>query len=76
MSKDIFYWVQWVYRSNILDIIKKIENFNVKLLTTNSNVIKIYEQAIFDVKEIVIFDKKEYFTNLKNLKKYKSLFIN
>ena len=72
MSKDIFLLGSTgSIGVTVLDIIKKDrKNFNVKLLTTNSNVIKIYEQAIlFDVKEIVIFDKKEYFTNLKKFKK-------
>ena len=46
----------------VLDILKKDKkNFKVKLLTTNSNIHKIYEQAIsFNVKEIVIFDRNEY----------------
>ena len=56
-----------------LNIIKKDrKKFNVKLLTTNSNVIKIYKQArLFNVKEVVIFDKKEYFKHLKKFKKKK-----
>ena len=53
----------------VLDILKKDKkNFKVKLLTTNSNIHKIYEQAIsFNVKEIVIFDRNEY---LKHSKKF------
>ena len=56
-----------------LNILKKDrKKFNVKLLTTNSNVIKIYKQAIlFNVKEVVIFDKKEYFKHIKKFKKKK-----
>ena len=58
---------------------KDKKNFNIKLLTTNSNVKKIYDQAIsLNVKEIVIFDKKEYYKNykkfsLKNIKIYSSI---
>ena len=45
-----------------LKILKKDKkNFNVKLLTTNKSVDKIYSQAIeFNVKQVVIFDKKQY----------------
>ncbi len=51
---------------NILQKDKK--NFKVKLLTTNSNVNKIYKQAIqFNVKAIVIFNQKKY---LKSNKKF------
>ena len=51
---------------NILQKDKK--NFKVKLLTTNSNVNKIYKQAIqFNVKAIVIFNQKKY---LKSRKKF------
>ena len=47
---------------NSLNILKKNKkNFKIKLLTTNKNVKKIYKQAIkFNVKKIVIFDKKKY----------------
>ena len=43
-----------------LNILKKDKkNFKVKLLTTNSNIDKIYKQAIsFKVKQIVIFNQK------------------
>ena len=64
----------------VLNILKRdTKNFQVKLLTTNSNIKKIYEQAIyFNVKEIVIFDKNEYLKNynkfkLKNIKVYQSI---
>jgi 1-deoxy-D-xylulose 5-phosphate reductoisomerase len=58
-----------------LNILKKDKkNFRVKLLTTNSNIKKIYKQAIdFKVKNVVIFNKKEY---LKNYKKFKLKKIN
>ena len=63
-----------------LKVLKKDKrNFNIKLLTTNSNVKKIYDQAIsLNVKEIVIFNKKEYYKNykkfsLKNIKIYSSI---
>ena len=64
----------------VLNILKRdTKNFQVKLLTTNSNIKKIYEQAIyFNVKEIVIFDKNENLKNynkfkLKNIKVYQSI---
>ena len=43
----------------LLKKIKKILKLN--LLTTNKNIKKIYKQAIeFNVKKIVIFDKKKF----------------
>ena len=64
----------------VLNILKRdTKNFQVKLLTTNSNIKKIYEQAIyFNVKEIVIFDKNEYLKSynkfkFKNIKVYQSI---
>ena len=46
--------------NNVLKVIRKNKTkFRVKLLSTNKNIDKIYKQAIeFDVKKIVIFDKK------------------
>ena len=57
-----------------LKIIKKdISNFNVKLLSTNKNVKKIYNQAIqFGVKKVIIFNKKSY-TNNRNKFKDKNI---
>ena len=54
----------------VLKVLKKNKNkFNVKLLTTNTNVNKIYKQAItFNVKEVVIFNQKKYFENYKKFK--------
>ena len=54
----------------VLNVLKKNKNkFNVKLLTTNTNVNKIYKQAItFNVKEVVIFNQKKYFENYKKFK--------
>ena len=54
-----------------LNVLKKDPSkFRVKLLTTNKNVKKIYNQALqFKVKNIVIFDKKEY-------SKYSKIFKN
>ncbi len=45
-----------------LNIVRKNKKkFKIKLLTTNQNIKKIYEQAIeFNVKQIVIFDKDKY----------------
>ncbi len=58
-----------------LNIIKKDKkNFRVKLLTTYSNVDKLYKQAIqFKVDDVVIFNKDEY---VKNIKKFKLKKIN
>ena len=52
-----------------LNIIRKDKKkFNIKLLTTNNNIEKIYKQALeFNVKEIVIFNKDKY---LKFSKKF------
>ena len=60
-----------------LDIIRKDrKNFKVKLLTTNTNIKKIYQQASeFDVKNIVIFQKDVYLKNYKKLKKKKNKYI-
>ncbi len=54
-----------------LKILKKDKkNFQIKLLTTYSNVEKVYRQALlFNVKTVVIFNKKKY---LKNYRKFKS----
>ncbi len=58
-----------------LNILKKDKKkFKVKLLTTNSNVNKLYKQAIqFKVKNVVIFNKEKY---LKNIKQFKLKNIN
>ena len=46
----------------------KNENFKIKLLSTNKNILKIYKQAIeYNVKDIIVADKTKY-------KKYKYLF--
>ena len=46
----------------------KNENFKIKLLSTNKNILKIYKQAIkYNVKDIIVVDKTKY-------KKYKYLF--
>ena len=51
-----------------LSIIKKNKNYQIKLLSTNKNIKKIYKQAIlFKVKDVIIEDKKLY-------KKYKLIF--
>ncbi len=61
--------------TNTVDVIKKDKkNFNVILLSTNSNVKKIISQAKqLNVKNIIINNKQEY---LKAKKKYKRLAIN
>ena len=54
-----------------LKIINKNKNkYKIKLLTTNTQIKKIYQQALkYNVKKIVIFDKNNY-------KKYSSRFKN
>ena len=45
-------------RSTLKVIEKNKTDFKIKLLTTNSNVKKIYNQALkFNVKTVVIYDK-------------------
>ena len=56
-----------------LNVVRKNKKkINIKLLTTNTNINKIYEQAIeFNVKNIVIFDKynrEKYFEKFKKKK--------
>ena len=57
-----------------LKILKKDKkNFNLKLLTTNKSVDKIYNQALeFNVKQVVIFNKKEYLKKCLKFKKKKN----
>ena len=81
MTKDIFLLGSTgsIGEAAINVLKKDKKNFKIKLLTTNSNIQKIYNQAIFfKVKEIVIFDKKEYYKNYKkfnkkNIKVYSSI---
>ena len=56
-----------------LNILKKDKkNFKIKLLTTHSNINKIYKQALeFKVNKIVIFNKNEFFKNYKKFEKKK-----
>ncbi len=46
----------------VLNVVKKNNsNFKIKLLTTNKNIKKIYQQAVyFKVKKVVILDHKNY----------------
>ncbi len=72
MTKDIFLLGSTgSIGQTTLNIIRRDKNnFNVKLLTTNKNVKKIYKQAIeFKVKNIVIFNKEEYLKYIGNFKK-------
>ena len=72
MTKDIFLLGSTgSIGQTTLNIIRRDKNnFNVKLLTTNKNVKKIYKQAIeFKVKNIIIFNKEEYHRYIKNFKK-------
>ena len=54
-----------------LDIIrKKKNNFNINLLSTNTNIKTIINQcAEFKVKNVIIKDKKKYLKYKKDLKK-------
>ena len=70
MTKDIFILGSTgSIGETTLRVIKKDKsNFNVKLLSTNKNVDKIYKQAVqFNVKKVVIFNKKSYFYDKSNL---------
>ena len=52
---------------------KNKKNFNIGLLTTNKNTNKIYRQALeFNVKNIVIFNKKEFDKSREKFKKKKN----
>ena len=64
MPKDIYLLGSTgsVGNSTLKVVRKNMSKFRLKLLTTNSNVKKVYKQAIeFNVKNIVIFDKKKIF---------------
>ena len=51
---------------------KDKRNFNIKLLTTNKNINKIYKQALeYKVNKIVIFDKDKQKKNITKFKKKK-----
>ena len=74
MTKDIFLLGSTgSIGETTLKLIKKDKsNFNIKLLSTNKNVEKIYKQAIqFGVKKVVVFDKKSYLNNLKKFREKK-----
>ena len=57
-----------------LKILKKNKKkFNIKLLSTNENVEKIFNQAIeFNVKQVVIFNKQKYLKYNQRFKKKKN----
>ena len=59
---------------NTLQIIEKDkQNFKVELLSTNKNIIKIYNQAKkFNVKNIIIHDKKTFIKHKNFFKKKKN----
>ena len=72
MTKDIFLLGSTgSIGDTTLNILKRDrKNFKIKLLTTNSNVNKLYKQAIlFKVKKIVIFNVKEFEKNYKKFQK-------
>ena len=55
--------------SSSLTVLKKNKNYKILLLTTKSNVQKIFNQAIkFKVKNVIIEDKKKYFNYKKKFK--------
>ena len=74
MTKDIFILGSTgsVGTTTLKIINKDKRNFNIKLLTTNKNVNKIFKQALkYNVNKIVIFDKEKYKKNLDKFKKKK-----
>ena len=79
MIKDIFILGSTgsVGTTTLKIINKDKRNFNIKLLTTNKNVNKIFKQALkYNVNKIVIFDKEKYKKNLDKFKKKKiNLFL-
>ncbi len=81
MKKDIFLLGSTgsIGMTTLKIINKDKKSFNIKLLTTNKNVKKIYNQALsFGVKKIVIFDKEQlkknqYRFKKKNISAYSSI---
>ena len=74
MAKDLFILGSTgsIGISTLKVIKKKKQQFKIKLLTTNNNIKKIIEQAIeFNVKNIVIFDKKKLYKYKSQIKKRK-----
>ncbi len=74
MTKDIFLLGSTgsIGKTTLKLIKKDKSNFNIKLLSTNKNVEKIFKQAIqFRVKKVVVFDKKSYLNNLKKFRQKK-----
>ena len=74
MTKDIFLLGSTgSIGDTTLNILKKDKkNFKVNLLTTHSNINKIYKQALqFEVSKVVIFNKNEFFKNYKKFEKKK-----
>ena len=58
--------------TNALKSISSERNFKIKLLSTNKNIKKLYQQAKkFNVKDVIINDKKIYLKNKKFFKKKK-----
>ena len=58
--------------TNTLKSISSERNFKIKLLSTNKNIKKLYQQAKkFNVKDVIINDKKIYLKNKKFFKKKK-----
>ena len=58
--------------TNTLKSISSERNFKIKLLSTNKNIKKLYQQAKkFNVKDVIINDKKIYLKNKKFFKEKK-----
>ena len=71
MKKDLFLLGSTgsIGETTLKIIEKDKSNFNVKLLSTNKNVRKIYNQAIqFGVKKVIIFNEKSYHNNINKFK--------
>jgi 1-deoxy-D-xylulose-5-phosphate reductoisomerase len=74
MKKDLYLLGSTgsIGNSTLKLIRKDKKNFSIKLLTTNTNVKKILKQALeFNVKKIVIFNKKKFYKFEKSFKRNK-----
>ena len=74
MKKDLYLLGSTgsIGNSTLKLIRKDKKNFSIKLLTTNTNVKKILKQALeFNVKKIVIFNKKKFYKFEKKFKRNK-----
>ncbi len=59
--------------TNTLKSISSEKNFKIRLLSTNKNIKKLYQQAKkFNVRNVIINDKEIYLKNKEFLKKKKN----